>query len=93
MRTALAQMFYLHMPNQTLVVSPPVARAAQLRRFRPAVARDIRTAAGVTQGEIATELGVTGMTVSRWECGHAVPRKATLERYLALLDDLQQASA
>lgn len=38
--------------------------------------KKMRVDAGFTQVDVATELGVTLATVSRWENGHSVPHKA-----------------
>ena len=61
---------------------------ARRRLPAPAMAREIRLAAGVSQGRMAKELGVTSITVSRWEAGSRVPRGELLVRYVALLDEL-----
>jgi DNA-binding transcriptional regulator YiaG len=56
----------------------------------PARRRGIRTAAGVTQADIAAPLGVTRAAVSRWELGEREPRGALLEAYLSLLERLRR---
>ncbi len=63
---------------------------ARRRLPSPAMARELRKAAGVSQLRVAQELGVTRMTISRWETGDRVPRGALLVRYVALLDQLTE---
>ncbi|KDA99143.1 helix-turn-helix transcriptional regulator [Lactobacillus gasseri] len=36
--------------------------------------KSLRVGAGLTQAELAKRLGVTNVTVSRWERGEAVPK-------------------
>lgn len=63
---------------------------ARRRLPAPAMAREIRRAARVSQGRIAQELGVTSITVSRWEAGTRVPRGPLLVAYVELLDSLAE---
>lgn len=56
----------------------------------PPLARAIRTSAGVSQQQIAAELGVHRITVVRWESGENVPRGAMRVKYAQLLNDLQR---
>jgi transcriptional regulator with XRE-family HTH domain len=67
-------------------------RAAQ-RLPTPAAARSIRQAAGVTQHELADELGIDRVTVARWELGERTPRGELRLRYIRLLDELREAVA
>ena len=62
------------------------ARARQTLRRWPVLARSKRIQAGITQREIGDVLGVTGVTISRWETGKRLPRGDLARRYLALLD-------
>lgn len=55
----------------------------------PALRRVIRESAGATQEDIAAEVGVNRVTVSRWESGQREPSGLRLVRYSALLRDLQ----
>jgi transcriptional regulator with XRE-family HTH domain len=49
--------------------------------FDPRVFRNARLAAGMTQHELARQLGVAGgERVSRWELGRSTPRSETLMR-------------
>ena len=55
--------------------------------------RDTRTALGLTQGEIASILGLHYVTVCRWERGHITPKPWVLAifhrfRVAAQVDDL-----
>lgn len=64
------------------------------RRLPPApVAKAIRAAAGVSQQQVADELGVDRVTVARWEGGQRRPRGALLSRYVDLLDALREAAS
>jgi DNA-binding transcriptional regulator YiaG len=67
-----------------------VLAAATARRNLPpaAVRRELREAAGVSQGAVADELGVDRATVCRWELGKRVPRGAHAIAYRELLDRL-----
>jgi len=56
----------------------------------PATAREIRRAAGLTQPQVATELGVHRVTLARWELGTRSPRGPLRLRYAKLLSDLQR---
>lgn len=58
----------------------------------PALRRAIRDAAGVSQGQIARELGVHRMTVCRWEAGTSTPRGDHLHAYAAILNGLSDAT-
>ena len=57
------------------------------------MARELRREAGLSQGQIARELGVTGMTVSRWESGQRTPRGELLVAYVELLDFIRGSAA
>jgi len=64
-------------------------QARALRRLpSPAARRHLREQAGLSQYDIALELGVTREAVSFWEAGHHTPRPGTALAYLALLDRL-----
>lgn len=54
----------------------------------PALAKAIREAAGVSQSAIARSLGVTRMTVSRWEAGFCRPSPEHLNAYADILRTL-----
>jgi DNA-binding transcriptional regulator YiaG len=57
----------------------------------PDFAAAIRRLAGVSQGRLATELGVHRVTVARWEAGTRAPRGTLRRRYALLLQELQRA--
>jgi transcriptional regulator with XRE-family HTH domain len=57
----------------------------------PAMQREIRKAAGVSQAQVAAELGVQRVTVARWETGLRKPSPRLLERYVELLEQLREA--
>lgn len=48
-----------------------------------AALREARTAAGLSQRELARRAGTSSATVSQYEAGHKEPRLATLDRLLA----------
>ena len=64
-------------------------RAAQLPA--PAERVRIRRAARVTLREFARTLGVSPMTVSRWEAGESMPRLDQAARYARLLAEVSSA--
>lgn len=51
----------------------------------PAERRVIRKAAGLTQVDVAAALGVSRVSVVRWESGARTPRGELANRYLSLL--------
>ena len=55
----------------------------------PATARMIRMAAGVSQDQVAKELGVHRMTVVRWESGKRTPTGVHRAVYARLLEQLR----
>jgi transcriptional regulator with XRE-family HTH domain len=55
--------------------------------------REIRKAAGVSQAQVAAELGVQRVTVARWETGLRKPSPRLLERYVELLEQLREAAS
>ncbi|MER5647311.1 helix-turn-helix transcriptional regulator [Streptosporangium sp. NPDC002524] len=67
------------------------ARAAQLPP--PNECQQIRQRARVSLREMASALGVTAMTLSRWERGQAVPTLDHAITYRGLLDELTKALA
>ena len=64
-------------------------RAAQ-RLPAPTVTRAIRRAAGVSQQQIADELGVNRVTVARYEIVERSPRGELRLRYIELLETLRE---
>jgi transcriptional regulator with XRE-family HTH domain len=72
------------------------ALAQQVREARlpePALRRLIRKAAAVSLAEVAGELGVTSVTVLRWERGDSEPRRDRAIAYRRLLEELREASS
>lgn len=61
------------------------------RRLSPKVARAIRQDAGISQQRLADELGVSRVTVTRWENGAFRPRGDTARRYAELIARLEAA--
>lgn len=61
------------------------ARARRTLRTTPALARDLRQQAGLTQADVAAVLGVTRAAVSQWEAGKRVPRGDRAASYITLL--------
>ncbi len=55
----------------------------------PAVARAVRQAAGLSQAQIASALGVDRVTVTRWEAGLRKPRGRVARAYSNLIGRLQ----
>ena len=71
-------------------MSEVVKRARRMRRTpTPELAKAIRVSAGVTQAEMAAELGVHRVSVARWELGLRRPRGPLLDRYVEVLDELE----
>jgi len=68
-----------------------LAEEVRARRGRPdpATARDIRLAAGVSQERLAHAVGVTRITIARWEDGSRQPRGRYLDDYLRVLGELK----
>ena len=59
----------------------------------PRQRRAIRRRAGVAAVAIANVLGVSRQTVSAWQHGRHIPRQPLLDRYAALLRDLEDEVA
>lgn len=55
----------------------------------PAARRAIRTAAGLSQSDVAREVGVSTETISRWEAGTVAPQHRHLVTYAQVLEDLR----
>ena len=73
-------------------MSALTALVRERRPLDPATARAIRMAAGISQVELAQELGIHPVTVARWEAGTRRPDARLLPRYRALLDELREAT-
>ena len=68
-----------------------VRRDRTTRMPSPRTARAIRVAAGVTQEQIASELGVSRVAVTAWELGRSQPRRQNRRAYAELLAQLSEA--
>lgn len=68
-----------------------VRAQAASRLPTPSRRRSIREAAGATQAELATALGVSKQALERWERGEAKPRGRHAAAYAALLELLEEA--
>lgn len=67
-----------------------LARAHAFReRPTPELCRAIRRAKGRSLEEVGAALGVTGVTVGRWEKGERTPRGELLVRYVNFLRRLE----
>jgi transcriptional regulator with XRE-family HTH domain len=72
-------------------MSALIDQVRQARRLPPpVVARAIRDAAGVSQQQVADELGINRVSVARWELGARIPRGPLRLRYVELLDELRE---
>lgn len=56
----------------------------------PALAREIRRAAGVSRQRLADELDVHVITVARWERGTRSPRGRLRTEYARVIHELQE---
>lgn len=57
----------------------------------PAMCRALRVSAGLSTTAVATPVGVTRQTVSKWERGVRKPRGEHLRKYVAVLSTLRDA--
>jgi DNA-binding transcriptional regulator YiaG len=64
--------------------------SAKMRRAlpHPRACRTLREAAGVSQAAIAAAVGVSRVTVTRWENGSRSPAPRHLTSYLRVVNDL-----
>lgn len=76
-------------------IGPGDAFVDEIRAARrlpsPAIARAIRTDAGVSQARAAREIGVHRLTVVRWETGERKPTGANRVEYARLLERMREA--
>lgn len=77
---------FFNLEAQTLAAAVREARLPD-----PATRRQIRERANVTLREMAQVMGVAPMTIQRWECGRACPRREDAVRYRDLLDELVES--
>lgn len=59
----------------------------------PDECQGIRKAVGLSQSDVAAEVGVSTETISRWESGRTLPQHRHRATYLAVLDDLRRLGA
>jgi len=77
---------------------PPAVRAldrlravfADQEKLTPGFIGSLREAMGMTQGEFGERLGVSKMTVSRWECGRMRPGTAMAREIWKLQEEAQR---
>jgi DNA-binding transcriptional regulator YiaG len=81
--------------GQPLLLPPAVQAIDRLRALfaarmplTPGGLVALRTALGLTQSQLASRIGVTQMTISRWECGRSRPSGPTT----AKLDRLRRSA-
>lgn len=67
--------------------------AAARRHAQSGSGRDIRRAALLTTGEVATAIGVSIGTLTNWEAGKTVPRGERSAKWAALLEELQRIAS
>lgn len=67
-----------------------INRAIAASRYpEPGEGRALRRSAGISQAELAAEIGVDQSSLMRWEAGLYRPRGENLTRYVAALDKLR----
>jgi len=59
----------------------------------PRTLQTIRSELGLTQAQLAEQLGVTFATVNRWEGGGNTPQRAALEKIMALADTVDSGES
>lgn len=74
-----------------MALSGEMLEKVKVRRSLPAPAarRAIRTASGLSQADVAQEVGVSTETISRWEAGTVTPQHRHLVTYAQVLDELR----
>lgn len=74
-----------------MAISPSLRRKRDARRELPLPIsrRAVREQVGLTQQDLARELGVRPSTISRWESGVRTPRGEALVHYVRLLKELE----
>lgn len=77
-----------------MTVTDQIRAQARLRRLPPpALAREIRRAAGLSQTELAAILGVHRVTLARYEAGMRQPAGGFAQRYAEALEAMQAEAA
>ena len=79
--------------NTSQEARPPLPQRVRAAKLPPPDERArIRREAGVSLRDLAGELGVSPMTVGRWETGQARPRLDQAAAYARLLADVAAAT-
>jgi transcriptional regulator with XRE-family HTH domain len=82
------------MTSHDAEISPQLINRLRADRLPPpARRREIRKAARATLLDVATELGVTQLSVSNWERGLHEPRRRYIQPYRRLLEVLAELAA
>ncbi len=71
-------------------MSALMAQVRVSRQLSPPLAKAIRVSVGVSQQQVAKELGVHRVSIARWESGERRPRGHLLTAYTDLLRELQE---
>ncbi|HEX3538858.1 MAG TPA: helix-turn-helix transcriptional regulator [Acidimicrobiales bacterium] len=80
-------------PNPADFDPKAVVRMIEQSQLPPSsIRRNIRLAAHLSLREMANALGVSPMTLLRWESGDATPRRAAAVRYRTMLDSLAKVT-
>ncbi len=61
--------------------------------IRSGRARELRESTDLTLNDMAAAVGVTGATISRWECGERTPKGERAARYAKALLTLEKVAA
>ena len=84
--------------GRPLLLPPAVRPLDRLRAvftnqqaFTPGFVLSLREAMGLTQEQFGRQLGVSKMTVSRWECGRMRPSRSTAAAIRALQREARRA--
>ncbi|MFJ5155750.1 helix-turn-helix transcriptional regulator [Streptomyces sp. NPDC088353] len=67
-------------------------RHVRLELPTPPERRAIREAAGLTQAQVGSAVGVTPQAVALWESGRRTPRGHFLEKYVEAIRAMQEAA-
>jgi transcriptional regulator with XRE-family HTH domain len=73
-----------------VAIEQELARARRLPS--PALARELRRDAGLSQELVAQELGVHRVTLNRWERGRQHPSRGARDRWADLLSELRDVA-
>ncbi|MER7927028.1 helix-turn-helix transcriptional regulator [Streptomyces sp. NPDC096057] len=78
----------------TVTVAEQIRSRLRIRRELPSPeeCRALRIASGITQGELATAIGVTRQAVTQYESGTRRPQGRTLDAYAEAIQTLRDAA-